>query len=182
MPACTSFATAVAVTIGAGLVDAGKRDAILATLPETRRMDAATALAWVGAVLMGFGGMLAGGCAVGAGLSGIAARLYTRLGFREVPALVAAWERLDMLLNDERLTMSAFMAAATGEERNALWPLERAEVEVVPQVPVGEVLAALRLEHVAVVQHRRVEHLSERIGGTRFDVGVERVQADARRP
>lgn len=39
--------------IGAGLVDAGKRDAILATLPDTRRMDAATALAWVGGVLLG---------------------------------------------------------------------------------------------------------------------------------
>ncbi|MBL8547920.1 MAG: DUF2157 domain-containing protein [Hyphomonadaceae bacterium] len=39
--------------IGAGLVDAGKRDAILATLPESRRLDAATALAWVGGVLLG---------------------------------------------------------------------------------------------------------------------------------
>lgn len=39
--------------IGAGLVDAGKRDAILATLPDARRLDAATALAWVGAVLLG---------------------------------------------------------------------------------------------------------------------------------
>lgn len=36
-----------------GLVDANKRDAILATLPEARRMDAATALAWVGGVLLG---------------------------------------------------------------------------------------------------------------------------------
>lgn len=39
--------------IGAGLVDADKRAAILATIPETRRMDAATALAWVGGVLLG---------------------------------------------------------------------------------------------------------------------------------
>lgn len=39
--------------IGAGLVDAEKRAAILATIPETRRMDAATALAWVGGVLLG---------------------------------------------------------------------------------------------------------------------------------
>ncbi len=39
--------------IGAGLIDAGKREAILETLPETRRMDAATALAWVGGVLLG---------------------------------------------------------------------------------------------------------------------------------
>ena len=39
--------------IGAGLVDADQRAAILATIPETRRMDAATALAWVGSVLLG---------------------------------------------------------------------------------------------------------------------------------
>lgn len=39
--------------IGAGFVDASKREAILATIPETRRMDAAAALAWVGGVLLG---------------------------------------------------------------------------------------------------------------------------------
>ncbi|MGD9968797.1 MAG: DUF2157 domain-containing protein [Hyphomonadaceae bacterium] len=39
--------------IGAGLVDPDKRAAILATIPETRRMDAATALAWVGGILLG---------------------------------------------------------------------------------------------------------------------------------
>jgi uncharacterized membrane protein len=39
--------------IGAGLVDAGKRDAILAALPETQRLDAATALGWVAGVLFG---------------------------------------------------------------------------------------------------------------------------------
>lgn len=39
--------------IGAGLVDVDKRAAILASIPETRRMDAATALAWVGGVLFG---------------------------------------------------------------------------------------------------------------------------------
>jgi uncharacterized membrane protein len=39
--------------IGTGLVDAGKREAILATIPEARRLDAATALAWVGGVLLG---------------------------------------------------------------------------------------------------------------------------------
>jgi len=39
--------------IGAGLVSAEKRDAILATLPEARRLDAATALAWVGGTLFG---------------------------------------------------------------------------------------------------------------------------------
>jgi uncharacterized membrane protein len=39
--------------IGAGLVAEGARDPILATIPETRRLDAAAALAWVGAVLLG---------------------------------------------------------------------------------------------------------------------------------
>lgn len=39
--------------IGAGLVASDKRDAILATIPDPRRMDAATALAWVGGLLLG---------------------------------------------------------------------------------------------------------------------------------
>jgi len=39
--------------IGDGLIAADKRDAILATLPETRRLDAATSLAWVGGILFG---------------------------------------------------------------------------------------------------------------------------------
>lgn len=39
--------------IGAGLVQPDKRDAILASIPDARRLDAATALAWVGAILAG---------------------------------------------------------------------------------------------------------------------------------
>ncbi|GIK49409.1 MAG: hypothetical protein BroJett013_21060 [Alphaproteobacteria bacterium] len=39
--------------IGAGLVAADKREAILATVPDARRLDAATALAWVGGLLLG---------------------------------------------------------------------------------------------------------------------------------
>lgn len=39
--------------IASGLVAPENRSAILATLPETRRLDAASALAWVGAVLLG---------------------------------------------------------------------------------------------------------------------------------
>jgi len=39
--------------IAAGLVASEHRDAILATLPQSRRMDAAAALAWVGALLLG---------------------------------------------------------------------------------------------------------------------------------
>jgi hypothetical protein len=39
--------------IGAGLIGADKRAAILATLPDARRLDAATSLAWLGGVLFG---------------------------------------------------------------------------------------------------------------------------------
>ncbi|MGE0045493.1 MAG: DUF2157 domain-containing protein [Hyphomonadaceae bacterium] len=39
--------------IGAGLVDGAKRDAILDTVPDTRRLDAATAMAWIGGLLLG---------------------------------------------------------------------------------------------------------------------------------
>lgn len=39
--------------IGAGLVSADKREAILASIPDARRLDAATALAWLGGILLG---------------------------------------------------------------------------------------------------------------------------------
>jgi len=39
--------------IAAGLVPEGSRQPILAAMPDTRRLDAATALAWVGGVLLG---------------------------------------------------------------------------------------------------------------------------------
>ena len=39
--------------IASGLVPADSRAAILASIPDARRLDAATALAWVGGVLMG---------------------------------------------------------------------------------------------------------------------------------
>jgi uncharacterized membrane protein len=39
--------------IAAGLVPAEKRAAILDTIPDARRLDAATALAWVGGILLG---------------------------------------------------------------------------------------------------------------------------------
>jgi uncharacterized membrane protein len=39
--------------ISAGLVPEGSRGEILAAIPDTRRLDAATALAWVGGVLLG---------------------------------------------------------------------------------------------------------------------------------
>lgn len=39
--------------IAAGHVAADKRAAMLATIPDARRLDAATALAWVGGLLLG---------------------------------------------------------------------------------------------------------------------------------
>lgn len=39
--------------IAGGLVSADKRDAILGSIPDARRLDASTALAWVGGVLLG---------------------------------------------------------------------------------------------------------------------------------
>ena len=39
--------------IAAGLVAADHRDAILGSIPESRRLDGAAALAWIGAVLAG---------------------------------------------------------------------------------------------------------------------------------
>src|SRR5215204_4879951 len=39
--------------IAAGHVSADKRTAILASIPDARRLDAATALAWVGGLLLG---------------------------------------------------------------------------------------------------------------------------------
>jgi len=39
--------------IASGLVGADKREALLATVPDARRLDAATALAWVGGLLLG---------------------------------------------------------------------------------------------------------------------------------
>jgi uncharacterized membrane protein len=39
--------------IGAGFVQPDRREAILASIPDARRLDAATALAWVGAILAG---------------------------------------------------------------------------------------------------------------------------------
>src|SRR5262245_33666436 len=39
--------------IAAGQVDAAQREAILASIPDARRLDAAAAMAWVGGVLLG---------------------------------------------------------------------------------------------------------------------------------
>jgi uncharacterized membrane protein YedE/YeeE len=51
----------------------------------------------VGAVLMGFGGMLAGGCAVGAGLSGAA--IFTITSWITLTAMWAAAALTDRLVD-----------------------------------------------------------------------------------
>ncbi|GAB1391042.1 MAG: hypothetical protein AMXMBFR78_14930 [Rubrivivax sp.] len=71
----------------------------------------------VGAVLMGFGGMLAGGCAVGAGVSGAA--IFTLTSFATLATMWAAAATTDALLDrgDERRHAPA--AAAVDVARRA---------------------------------------------------------------
>lgn len=98
--------------IAGGLVSADKRAAILATLPETRRVDAATALAWIGGVLLG-----------------IAALAFISANWDELPRLArfalvlalflgaagaGAWasSRKRALMTDIALTLAAILFAA----------------------------------------------------------------------
>lgn len=73
----------------------------------------------VGAVLMGFGGMLAGGCAVGAGVSG--ASIFTLTAFVTLAAMWAAAAATDALLDrrSERMHTSAGAAAGMAAEADA---------------------------------------------------------------
>ncbi|MBK6703516.1 MAG: DUF2157 domain-containing protein [Caulobacteraceae bacterium] len=99
--------------IANGLVDAGKRDAILATLPETRRMDAATALAWVGGLLFGIAviAFIAANWDVTPKLVRFATLLVAFLGF----AAGAAWasRRERPTLSNILLTVAALVFAAS---------------------------------------------------------------------
>lgn len=99
--------------IGAGLVDAGKRDAILATLPETRRMDAATALAWVGGVLLGVAiiAFVAANWDVTPKLVRFATLLVAFLGLAAAAAWAAQKER--PTLSNILLTVAALVFAAS---------------------------------------------------------------------
>ncbi len=99
--------------IASGLVDAGNRDAILATLPETRRMDAATALAWVGGLLFGIAviAFIAANWDVTPKLVRFATLLVAFLGF----AAGAAWasRRERPTLSNILLTVAALVFAAS---------------------------------------------------------------------
>ena len=59
----------------------------------------------VGALLMGFGGMLAGGCAVGAGVSGAA--VFTLTSFVTLATIWAAAVLTDRLLDRPRESAAA---------------------------------------------------------------------------
>ncbi len=71
-----------------------------------------------GAMLMGFGGMLAGGCAVGAGLSGAA--VFTATAWVTLPAIWAAAALTDRLV--DQLPDDAPAAAAGGEPSSGAAP------------------------------------------------------------
>lgn len=70
-----------------------------------------------GAVLMGFGGMLAGGCAVGAGVSGAA--IFTVTAFVTLSAIWLAGAATDWLLDRPR---TPAVTAATGPEASYASP------------------------------------------------------------
>jgi uncharacterized membrane protein len=98
--------------IASGLVAADKRDAILATLPDARRLDAATALAWVGGALLGIAVI----AFVAANWDGIARlpRFALLLGFFAAACGAAAWaaHKQRPLLTDIALTVAALIFAA----------------------------------------------------------------------
>lgn len=98
--------------IAAGLVPPDQRDAILATLPEKRRLDAATALAWVGGALLGVA-MIAFIAANWDGLPRIA-RFVMVLAAYALCAGGGAWaaHKSRTLLSDIALTVATLVFAA----------------------------------------------------------------------
>ncbi len=99
--------------IGAGLVAPDKRDAILATIPDQRRLDAATALAWVGGILAGIA-VIAFVAANWDGMSRLA-RFAILLGAFLALAGAGAWaaHRGRPLLSNIALTIAACVFAAS---------------------------------------------------------------------
>lgn len=99
--------------ISAGLVDADKRAAILETIPETRRMDAATALAWVGGVLFGIAiiAFVAANWDATAKLARFAILLVAFLGLAGAAAWASKAER--PTLSNILLTIAALVFAAS---------------------------------------------------------------------
>ena len=101
--------------IADGLVAADRREAILATLPDTRRLDAATALAWVGAVLLGVS-LISFVAANWEGLAPIA-RFCTVVGVFLGLAGAAAWaahKERPLLTNMLAMLAALAYAAAVG--------------------------------------------------------------------
>ncbi|MDX2275913.1 MAG: DUF2157 domain-containing protein [Hyphomonadaceae bacterium] len=98
--------------IASGLVAPDKRDAILATLPDARRLDAATALAWIGGALLGIA-IIAFIAANWDGVPRIA-RFALLIAFFASACGAAAWaaHKRRTLLADIALTVAALIFAA----------------------------------------------------------------------
>jgi Predicted membrane protein (DUF2157) len=98
--------------IAAGLAPAEHRKAMLALVPESRRLDAATALAWVGGVLLGIAAI----SFVAANWDALPrlARFALVLGVFAAAAGAGAWaaNKVKPLLSDIALTLSALLFAA----------------------------------------------------------------------
>lgn len=98
--------------IASGLIAPDKRADILATLPDPRRLDAATALAWVGGALFGIAII----AFVAANWDGIPRlpRFVLLLGFFAAACGAAAWaaHTARLLLTDIALTVAALIFAA----------------------------------------------------------------------
>lgn len=99
--------------IEAGLVAADKRQAILASVPDPRRLDAATALAWIGGALLGVA-VIAFVAANWDGLPRLA-RFAMLLGFFAGAAGAGAWAawKSRPILADIALTLAALIYAAS---------------------------------------------------------------------
>ncbi|MGE0597781.1 MAG: DUF2157 domain-containing protein [Hyphomonadaceae bacterium] len=118
--------------IDAGLVSADKRSAILDTVPDPKRLDAATALAWIGGALLGIAII----AFVAANWDGIPrlARFMLLLFFFAAAAGAGAWaaHKSRPLVSDIALTIAALVFAASvgltgqifdivGNEKHALY-------------------------------------------------------------
>jgi uncharacterized membrane protein len=99
--------------IAAGLVPAEQREAILATIPETRRLDAATALAWVGGLLFGIAiiAFIAGNWEGMAKLTRFAVLLISFLAISGLAAWAAHKERV--VASNILLMIAALVFAAS---------------------------------------------------------------------